>query len=230
VKTAKSMVLIGVSTLAWIIVPGPAHAELVLSELIVDLQPGKQSREDVEVWNNSPERSFVSIDPREIVDAGMPSQRDRRDPDPENLGLLVAPARMILEAGQRRLVRFANLSASPDREHVYRVTIKPTVGALKSAESGLKVVVGYDVLVLIRPVRPTVNVIGARNGRKLTFKNSGNVSVEVVEGQQCSNGHACTSLPGKRLYPNAAWTLDLPADLPVSYTLRSAGQSQRRTY
>ena len=42
----------------------PARADLVLSDLIVELQLGKQVRRDVEVWNNSPERAFVSIDPR----------------------------------------------------------------------------------------------------------------------------------------------------------------------
>jgi len=209
----------------------PARAELVLSNLIVDLQPGKHVRDDVEVWNNSPERAFVAVEPREILGASTPSQRVHRDPDPEKLGLLVSPTRMILEPGQRKLVRIASMASTADREHVYRVTIKPVVGGVESKESGLKLLLGYDVLVLVRPARPLPNVIATRTGRSLTFRNSGNVSVEVVDGRQCNSSHVeCTNLPGKRLYSGAAWTVELPSDLPAEYTLKSPDRTDRRTY
>lgn len=208
-----------------------ARAELVLSELIVDLQPDKQIREDVEVWNNSPERAFVSVDPREILDASLPSQTVRRDPDPEKLGLLVSPSRMILEPGQRKLVRFATVTTDTRKEHVYRVTIKPAVGGIQSNDSGLKVVVGYDVLVLVRPTQPIANVVARRDGRKLVFTNSGNVSVEVIDGFQCDNGRdQCTELPGKRLYPGSTFTVELHSDRPAEYVLKSPGRSERKTY
>jgi P pilus assembly chaperone PapD len=208
-----------------------AHAELVLSELIVELRPGQQMREDIEVWNDSPERSFVSIEPREILDASLPSQRVHTDPDPEKLGLLVSPARMILEPGQRKLVRIASLAPAGDRERVYRVTVKPVVGNLQPANSGLKIVLGYDVLVLVRPARPVVDVSGSRNGKALRFVNSGNESVEVIDGRQCPASHApCAELPGKRLYPGASWTVELPSDLPAEYTLKSPERSVRKSY
>lgn len=209
----------------------PAHADLVLSELIVELQPGKVLRDDVEVWNNSRERSYVSVEPREIIDPSLPSQSDHKDPDPEKLGLLVEPARMILEPGQRRLVRIAALTANTEREHVYRVTVRPVLGPVRSDESGLKVVVGYDVLVLVRPAQPLARVTATRAGRKLTFNNSGNVSVEVIDGRQCAAAHSqCADLPGKRLYPGASWTVDLPSDLPAEYTLKSPGRRDHATY
>lgn len=213
------------------LLPTAAHAGLVLSELIVELQPGKSAREDVEIWNNSPERSFVAIEPREIINASLASQSDRKDPDPEKLGLLVTPSRMILEPGQRRLVRISTLVGKSERERVYRVTIKPVVGAIRSEESGLKVLVGYDVLVLVRPMQPAARVVGSRTGRKLTFSNSGNVSVEIIHGRQCAAAHSqCADLPGKRLYPGASWTVDLPSDRPAEYTMKSPGQSYRATY
>jgi P pilus assembly chaperone PapD len=208
-----------------------ARADLVLSELIVDLQPGKQIRDDIEVWNNSPERSFVAIEPREIINPSLPTQSVRQDPDPEKLGILVSPGRMILEPGERKLVRIASLPANADQEHVYRVTIKPVVGALQAKETGLKLLVGYDVLVLVRPAQPSPNVNGIRSGRALTFKNSGNVSVEIVDGRQCSAARAqCTQLPGKRLYPGGSWRVELGSDLPAEYTLKSPGRSDHRTF
>jgi P pilus assembly chaperone PapD len=207
-----------------------ARAELVLSELIVDLQPGKQVREDVEIWNNSPDRSFVAVEPREIINPSLPSERAYRDPDPEKLGLLVSPSRMILEPGQRKLIRIAAIYANVEKEHVYRVTVKPVVGGIQSNDSGLKIVVGYDVLVLVRPAQPLANVTASRTDRKLSFSNSGNVSVELVDGRQCTAHGQCTQLPGKRLYPGASWTVELQTDQPAEYLLKSPGKTERRIY
>lgn len=220
--------LIASASLGW---ATPASADLVLSELIVDLQPAKHAREDIEIWNKSDERSYVAVEPREIVDPSLPTQRDRHDPDPEKLGLLVSPSRMILEPGQRKLLRIASLAPANDREHVYRVTVKPVVGAVESANSGLKILVGYDVLVLVRPTNPAANITALRNGRSLTFNNRGNVSVEIVDGTQCKEAHAdCVQLPGKRLYPGASWTLELGSDLPAQFTLKSPGKTERKTF
>ena len=212
------------------VIPSAARAELVLSDLIVELRPNAQARADIEVWNNSPERSFVSIEPREIVDPSLATQSVRHEPDPEKLGLLVSPARMILEPGQRKLVRIASLRPDPDHEHVYRVTVKPVVGGIEGADSGLKIVLGYDVLVLVRPTRVAAAVTGVRNGKTLVLTNAGNVSVEVVDGRQCAAASRCVSLPGKRLYAGASWTTELPSQGPAEYTLKSPGRSDRKAY
>ncbi len=209
----------------------PARAELVLSELIVDLQPGKHARDDVEIWNKSDQRTFVAVEPRQILNPSMANQSERRDPDPEKLGLLVSPTRMILEPGQRKLLRIATLASANDREQVYRVTVKPVIGSVESPDSGLKILVGYDLLVLVRPMQMLPNVAVSRNGRALTFNNQGNVSVEIIDGTQCNSSHAeCKELPGKRLYPGASWTAELGSDLPVQYTLRSPGRTDRKTF
>lgn len=208
-----------------------ARADLVLSDLILDLGSGGPVRRDIEVWNDSDERSFVSVEPREILQAGLPQQSDRRDPDPEKLGLLVAPARMVLEPHQRKLVRIANLGADQARERVYRVTVSPVAGAIKGEADGLKVMVGYDVLVLVRPQTVSAKVAATRGAKVLTFTNEGNVSVELIEGRQCRAARTdCRDLPGKRLYPGATWTLALPFDGPADLVVKSPGKSDRRTY
>lgn len=223
-------ILLGFAALASLAAT-PARADLVLSDLIVELQPGKQVRRDVEVWNSSPERAFVSVEPREIINPGLESQGIRQDPDPEKLGLLVSPRRMILEPGQRKLMRIASLSSDESREHVYRVMVKPVVGDVRSDDSGLKILVGYDVLVLVRPVQSAANLTASRSGKRLTFHNSGNASVEIVDGRQCRAERAqCSDLPGKRLYPGVTWSVDLPLDLPAEYTLKSAGRIDRKSF
>ena len=197
-----------------------ARADIVLSQLIVELQPGSHNREDVEIWNSDQERAYVAVEPAEIMNPGRPDQSRRQEPDPLKLGLLVAPSRMILEPGQRKLVRIAALGAEPSRERVYRVTVKPVSGPLASDSSGLKLLVGYDVLVLVRPNQAQPEVVGTRSGRTLSLSNGGNVSVELTAGRQCDAGH-CVDLPGKRLYAGAQWTLELPSEGPVDYTATS---------
>ena len=149
----------GISAAAFLaVVPvSAASAQIVLSNLIVDLSPGKDARQDIEVLNSAPDRAYVSVEPAEIVDAGTLSQMRKLEADPEKLGLLVAPSRMILEGGQRKLIRIAAIAPPADRERVYRVTIKPVIGHVTSGQSGLKILVGYDVLVVCPGIRPIAN-------------------------------------------------------------------------
>ena len=167
----------------------------------------------------------------EIVDAGLAGESRREEPDPEKLGLLVSPARMILEPGQRKLARVAAIAQGNDRERVYRVTVKPVAGPLEAKDSALKILIGYDVLVLVRPAAPRPMVTGLRTGTSLTLRNEGNTSVELVEGRQCDAARAhCASLPGKRLYAGAQWTETLQSEGPVEYMVKSPTGTERQTF
>lgn len=204
--------------------PAPARAELIVSDLVVELGANLQPRRDVEVWNNSDERSYVEITPVEVLDAGRPGERRVREPDPEKLGLLVSPNRMILEPQQRKLVRIASITAGGEQERVYRITIKPVVGEVSGDHSGLKVLVGYDVLALLRPARPAPRISGKREGRKLTVRNDGNASAELMNGRQCDSAGKCVDLPGKRLYAGASWFQELPGEGTVEYVMKGSGE------
>jgi P pilus assembly chaperone PapD len=216
---------------ALLFVPTAAEAELALSQMIVDLQPGKASRQDIEVWNNSPDNAYVAVEPSEILNPGSGSEARRQDPNPESLGLLVSPARLVLDPGQRKLVRLASIVPATDRERVYRVTIKPVVGVIASDQSGLKILVGYDVLVLVRPAQQRAEVAATRSGDTMTFHNGGNVSVELIEGKECDpSGKICSELAGKRLYAGADWSLQLKPGRRPEYLLKSPEQSVRKSF
>ena len=210
-----------VSFAASLLVPmSPASAELVLSQLGVELQPGKTSRQDIEILNGGPEVAYVAVEPREILTPGAAVESARVDPDPEGLGLLVSPARMILEAGRRKLVRVAAL-ATQDRERVYRITVKPVAGKLPAAEAALKILIGYDVLVLVRPTDPRPQVTGVRSKNALTLRNIGNASVELVQGKKCdASGKTCDPLPGGRLYAGGEKAIAIDSSQRASYMLK----------
>ena len=230
-KTVKHLALALLGCAAAIGFPAAGHADVLLSQLIVELKPGAAAVGDVDVWNNSPDRAYVVAEPREIISPGTAAQGARKEPDPEKLGLLVAPARMILEPGQHKLLRIASIGPLDTHERVYRITVKPEVGALVSDKTGLKVLIGYDVLVLVRPADARSVVVGKRSGNLLTLTNEGNVSVELSEGRQCdSAGRGCTALPGKRLYAGAQWTEPLRSAAPVEYLVISPSGADRRAF
>jgi len=227
-RLLRGVALAAAATLA---VPQVAAAEIVLSQLVLDLAPGKPARGDIEVWNNDKERAYVVVEPYEVTNPGAPAMQRRTDPDPEKLGLLVTPMRMILEPGQRKLLRVSAIGPLPAREKVYRVTVKPTVGAVKSNVTGLKLLIGYDVLVLVRPAAAAVpRLTGRRNGDKLTIRNEGVASVELAAGKACRAKNACQDLPGKRLYAGAEWTVDAPAGVPVDYAVLTADKTAHQTF
>ena len=130
-----------------------AEAEMVLSQVIVDLLPGKPPRQDIEVWNDGPERMYVLAEPFEILKPGTPQEQRVAAALPDESGLLVSPQRLVLEPGERRTVRVAAIGERPASDRVYRVAIRPVAGAVTAEESALKVFVGYDTLVLVRPER-----------------------------------------------------------------------------
>ena len=200
----------------------PASAELTISQLIVELRPGAATA-DVEIINDSPERSYVAVEPREILEPGSASEHPFVSPDPEKLGLIASPSRMILEPRQRRSVRLAAIAGELPRERVYRVTVKPVAGELASEQSGLKLLVGYDLLVLVRPKTPVLGLVAKRGERGLTLTNNGNASVELSEGKQCDRtGVSCQTLPSKRLYAGASWTQPFSSNASGEYRVRSA--------
>jgi P pilus assembly chaperone PapD len=211
--------------------PQTASAEIVLSQLVIDMAPGKAARGDIEVWNNDKERAYVTVEPYEVMNPGAPLMQRRTDPDPEKLGVLVTPARMILEPGQRKLLRISALGPLPARERVFRVTVKPTVGEVQANVTGLKLLIGYDVLVLLRPaaVAP-VRLSGRRSGDKLVIRNEGTASVELAAGKACRSRNDCQELPGKRLYAGAEWTVDAPAGASVEFAVVSSGATTRQTF
>lgn len=205
------------------VMASPAEAELLVSQLIVEFKPGAPRTSDVEVANNSPERAYVLVEPRELLNPGTSSEQHVTLPDPSKLGLLVSPARFILEPQQRRTVRIAAIGGPAERERVYRVTIKPVTGEVSGSDSGLKLLVGYDLLVLARPPVVRTDVRAERNGLQLILTNIGNASVELVDGKQCDGqGEKCEKLPGKRLYAGASWKQQLPRAAGGEYRIRSA--------
>jgi P pilus assembly chaperone PapD len=207
------------------------HAEMVLSQVIVDLLPGKPPREDIEVSNDGEERLYVVAEPSEMLQPGTPQELRKAVQVGENPGILVSPQRLVLEPHERRIIRVAAMGERPAQDKVYRIAIRPVAGNVSADQTALKVFVGYDALVLVRPAQFTGDIQAERSGRTLILRNDGNTAQELFQGSQCrSDKTDCRVLPAKRLYAGASWEQVLPFDTPVHYRTKIGPTTRDRIF
>jgi hypothetical protein len=108
--------------------------------------------------------------------------------------------------------------------------IAPAAGRTVAMKTGLRVLVGYDVLVIARPDNAKPAITGERSGRRLTLRNTGNTNALLVSGKQCNKAGKCVDLPTTRLYAGITWTVDLPLDAPAEYRLQSGDVIHSQTF
>lgn len=232
---------IGAATLAaTLAVSAPAGANIVLSQVVVDIGPKADSAQDVEIANDGGEVAYVVVEPAEITAPGLPGEARVPVLDPGVGGLLVSPQRMILQPGERKAVRIAAVAARSSVDRIYRVTVKPVAGPVSAPASALKLLVGYDVLVIYRPAAPVGKIIGERGAAGLTLRNAGNTNVELFDGKQCAApgaapgtpapAAACKPLPSKRLYAGQSWTQPLAGAGPVTYRVALGSSSTQQQF
>jgi P pilus assembly chaperone PapD len=214
----------------WVFVPS-ARAEMALSKVVVDFTSVRPARDDVEITNTGDEILYVSIEPAEIVNPGRPEERRVASPNPTELGLLVSPNRLVLGPGERKVVRLSLLERPADRDRIYRVTVKPVIGEIVARQSGLKLVVGYDVLVIARPENARARLEVSRSGNAVELRNTGNTNALLFNGRQCAGEEAdCTELPSKRIYAGNTWQLQLPATGQARFMMESDGGITAETF
>lgn len=195
----------------------PAHAQLSINKLWVEFERGALPRTDLVIRNDSKDRYYITVKAFEIVEPGTEKEARVELADPEQLGLLVTPNRLVLEPGAARSVRLVSLNHGLTRDRVYRVLVTPQIGSIegvarpKQDESALavKLLAAYDVLVLARPEDPQPKIEATRTPGELTLRNVGNSNVLLSDGKVCpsedarspGDGDACKTLESVRLYP-----------------------------
>jgi P pilus assembly chaperone PapD len=216
-----------------------AMAGIGISQAIVDFSNPQTQRRDIWVINDGSQRAYVAVDPAEIVHPGLPNEKRVTEPDPEKRGLLVTPSRIILEPGQRRMVRLVVLG-NRKTERIYRVKIHPVLAPLgldekqnapKNSGVGIRILTGYDMLVIVRPLNPVAKVTARRKGGDLVFNNAGNTNALLVNGTQCNaSGKECKHLPPMRLYAGASHTISTPYQTPVSYEVQTGEKRDKHKF
>jgi len=211
-----------VSLLALTLVGTSAKADMVLSDIIVDLQAPGQMRHDIEVWNPGTETLLVESDTAQVMKPATDETIREKLDDPRSAGLLAWPRRLAVAPDERKRVRLVARKVPTEEDLVYRVAFVPKENKTSTTKAmAFKVLVGYEVLVLIRPAdgRPELTI--TRDGQNLHFENGGNSSVLLRKLEACAAGPSadagdeCEELPGNRLYAGEVWDVELPTNGPV---------------
>lgn len=211
---------------------------MMIDRSIVTFKPGDPARQDVMVMNAGQEPIYVQVEVLEVQRPGTPEETRVPVKDPEKMALLVTPARLMVEPGGRRPLRVVNLKPGGNSERVYRVNLSPVVGKLEADTDAnamaVKVVVGYQLLVLTSPADPVEQLEVKRAGKLATFRNTGTTNVLLFGGLQCPTPAAaeadCRQLPDRRLYPGNEWQQELPFDQPFEYQLTALERNQKRRF
>jgi P pilus assembly chaperone PapD len=199
-----------------------AYADIEVSPILIDVVGNKTNAQDIRVTNNGDEIAYVKITPKLITNPGTAQEKLLTIDDPSKLGLLVSPHIMRIAPHKFKLIRLVFTQKADLTDRMYRVDVQPTAGDLllpnKGSELGIKILVGYGVVIIQRPEKINVKIDATRTQNTLTIKNAGNTNVLLTDGQQCdSKGKQCQELPTKRIYAGQTWEQTLPYTTQVTY-------------
>ena len=197
------------------------QAGLQLDKVITYFEADKLRRQDILVTNTDKEKLFLETEIFKVENPGAETEERIKITDPDKFQLLATPDKNIIPPGGRKTVRLLHLTPPPKTEEVYRVTFRPVLGKLQATDSAVKIIIAYQVLVFIRPVKPFIAVSSKIQGQKITFTNKGNINVVLRNGRYCPAGvrskkshkkqqQGCKALnESHRIYAGQNWTLTL---------------------
>lgn len=211
----------------------PVQATMEVNRAVITFTQGQAPREDVTVYNRGDSRLFAEVEVLEVRDPGTEDEERVVVRDPESIGLVASPRRLTVPAGGRRLVRLVNLEGHGDEERVYRVNIRPVEGDVEADAMGVRILVGYQLLVFVPPSESRVELEAERDGNLLRLHNAGNVNIRLFRGRQCEAGQTgedCAAVNSSRLYPGNRREIELPRDAPVDFRIQADGETGMRRF
>lgn len=229
----KQLSIYSVSLLMLVSVSFSSQA-MYIDRAIIDLLPDESPRQDVKVINDTDDNLYVRIDVFDVTDPGTDDERRTLVKNPDDIQLLVTPAKMVVPPKASKLLRIINLDADLKEEKIYRINVTPILPPLAETEEETKVrlVVAYQVLVLVAPKNPQYVLEAERKGKTLSMVNSGNSYVVLTEGKQCplpnSEEKDCFKIPSKRLYPGNHYNVDLPYDVSAEISLQGVARNEKK--
>ena len=181
-------------------------------------------RQDMVVGNLSLRPLYLEVSAARIMEPAAETETYLERPGPDEVGLLVAPRRVVLQPGEEKVVRVILLDHDIETDKAWRVHFKPVIGEVVTDSPVAVPLVGVKALVYARPDDAKANIISQRDGEALMLTNTGNTNAILTGGTQCARSDTdCKSLRGTRLWPGMVWTTRLPKDAPGSFLVESVG-------
>lgn len=220
-----------------LIISGQTLAGMSLDRNIIHFIPGEPGRADVSVQNKGDEPLYVDTEILEVLHPGTDAEsRATVSPGPD-LPLLVSPGKMVVQPGRSKLLRVVNLAGHGEKERVFRINVKPVAPPANAKRSGIRLFVGYQLLVFLAPAAAEPDLVASRSDGRLVFENRGNMNFLLHSGRQCppdvesaAIGERCATFQGSRLYPGNRWAVEIPWATPVEFTVTSGETNTRRQF
>ena len=227
----RNSTILSISVALIVALPLSAKADFVITSAILEFTSKSPKLQDIELVSRSAKESdYIVSEISEVIHPGQPDEA-RHVVDADASRILVTPEKTILPAGARKIVRFVSLKEPDNEEHIYRVAIKPIInGVEQQAKVGLKVLVGYEVLVIIRPSKMTPSYEAARRGTVFAITNHGNTNILFQNGKQCEAEEKCKLPPAVRVYPGQSTEVTLPLDKPITYSIWDGATNLERPF
>lgn len=195
--------------LIWLcILPFSIYADIGVSPIVVDLI-GKDADAEIAVKNfDTKNNAYVEITPYRLVNPSNHAALKKRVRHPENDGLLVFPAKLVLLPGQTQFVRIVKTAKTLTSDQVYEVDFIPKVSTHlvskkgpDGVDLGIRVIVGYGARIILRPDAPAPSLSVKRVKNELIITNTGNTALNITScTQQILSKKAEVSLPGYTLF------------------------------
>lgn len=224
IRSCRKIAVVLTLASAWF-ATSPASAQITVNRSVIEFTSSARVQ-DVEITNTGNFRMYLDMTPFEIMNPASDNPQRVKLDDPRTAPVVVSPRQLLLPPGQRKRVRVILRDDSLDKERIFRLAVRPYTGKVKleadangDKASAIKVLVGYDLLLLARPtpLQPKLDV--TRTDREIIFRNAGNTNVLLRKITQCdASGGDCVEINPNRLYVGESYKVSLPKPGPAHQT------------
>ena len=197
--------------------PTALFAQITVNRSVVEFSPSKKVQ-DIEVFNGGEDKVYLDMSAAEIINPELDDAQRVALDDPRTAPLLITPRQLLVPPGERRRMRVILREAAIDKDRIFRLSVKPYTGSVSIESTGddkkasaIKVLVGYDLLLISRPEAMQTDVSIERLPDRINFHNNGNTNVLLRRIEQCDkDGEQCVELQPNRLYAGEHYSVELP--------------------
>lgn len=194
-----------------------AHSQISVNRSVIEFTKSAKVQ-DIEVLNSGDHKVYLDLKAAEIINPESANPQRVELTDPRTSPLIVSPRQLLVPPGERRRMRVILRKSATDTDRVFRLSVKPYVGSVKIDQNGtdkkssaIKVLVGYDLLLISRPSTLNPDISVKRDNNSIAFHNRGNTNVLLRKIEQCnSDGGECKEIQPNRLYAGETYKVDLP--------------------
>lgn len=235
--------------------------QITINQSIINYNNNGNLSKKFDVKSGFPHRSYVTTELYEIVNPGKDDQRkilykavDKKTDygkkilkemsrkgievkHPFDSDMHQNPSKIILEKKgdflDTKSMSIINLNKNLDKERVYRLKVFPIVKGFtkKNKANGVKIMMQYEVLLLVQPVNPILKYNYALEGKNLFIENTGNSNFIIEKMTQCDNKKEnCYEITPKRIYADATYNFKLKYSTDVISRFDFGGKRTEVTF